>query len=49
MGGMLRKNLEGLNSPLITTVRGRGLLNAIIIRPTVLKVRKPTSLRMLAL
>jgi acetylornithine/succinyldiaminopimelate/putrescine aminotransferase len=45
MGTILRANLEGLKSPLITTVRGRGLLNAIVIRPTVLKVK--TQLQMM--
>jgi ornithine--oxo-acid transaminase len=31
MGQLLRKELEQLNSPLIKLVRGRGLLNAIVI------------------
>eukprot|EP00286_Rhodomonas_abbreviata_P026550 CAMPEP_0181311132 /NCGR_PEP_ID=MMETSP1101-20121128/12966_1 /TAXON_ID=46948 /ORGANISM="Rhodomonas abbreviata, Strain Caron Lab Isolate" /LENGTH=444 /DNA_ID=CAMNT_0023417827 /DNA_START=24 /DNA_END=1358 /DNA_ORIENTATION=+ len=35
MGEITRKNLVSMNSPLITTVRGKGLLNAIVIKPTV--------------
>lgn len=31
LGQMLRKGLEDLKTPMITTVRGRGLLNAIVI------------------
>jgi ornithine--oxo-acid transaminase len=31
MGKLLRSELEKLNSPLIKLVRGRGLLNAIVI------------------
>jgi len=31
MGRLLRKEISNLNSPLITTVRGKGLLNAIVI------------------
>jgi ornithine--oxo-acid transaminase len=31
MGALLRAELEKLNSPLIKLVRGRGLLNAIVI------------------
>lgn len=31
LGQLLRKGLEDLNSPMITTVRGKGLLNAIVI------------------
>jgi len=31
LGKMLRKGLEDLKAPMITTVRGRGLLNAIVI------------------
>ncbi len=32
MGAYLRKRLEDLNSPLISIVRGKGLLNAIVIK-----------------
>ncbi|HMI79652.1 MAG TPA: aminotransferase class III-fold pyridoxal phosphate-dependent enzyme, partial [Ferruginibacter sp.] len=32
MGELLRTELQKLNSPFITTVRGRGLLNAIVIK-----------------
>ena len=32
MGELLRKEIIGLNNPLITTVRGKGLLNAIVIK-----------------
>jgi len=32
MGQILRKELQKLQSPFITTVRGRGLLNAIVIQ-----------------
>lgn len=32
MGRLLRKGLAALNSPFITTIRGRGLLNAIVIK-----------------
>lgn len=31
MGQLLRSGLEGINSPYISTVRGKGLLNAIVI------------------
>lgn len=31
MGILLREELAGLNSPFIKTIRGRGLLNAIVI------------------
>lgn len=31
LGEVLRKGLEDINSPMITTVRGKGLLNAIVI------------------
>lgn len=31
MGNLLRKELAALNSPFITTIRGKGLLNAIVI------------------
>ena len=30
-----------MNSPLVTVVRGRGLLNAIVIKPTQIKVSPP--------
>jgi ornithine--oxo-acid transaminase len=33
MGEILRKGLRDIQSPLITTVRGKGLLNAIVIKP----------------
>ena len=32
MGQILRKELQALQSPFITTIRGRGLLNAIVIQ-----------------
>ncbi len=32
MGKLLRSELEQLNSPFITTIRGKGLLNAIVIK-----------------
>lgn len=32
MGNILRKELAALQSPLITTIRGKGLLNAIVIQ-----------------
>jgi len=31
LGNLLRKGLEDINSPIITTIRGKGLLNAIVI------------------
>ena len=34
MGTLLRSELEKLNSPFISKVRGRGLLNAIVIKHT---------------
>lgn len=34
MGDLTRKNLHAMNSPLVTTIRGRGLLNAIVVKPT---------------
>ena len=34
LGELLRQELRKINSPLITTVRGKGLLNAIVIKPT---------------
>ncbi|MBI3233761.1 MAG: ornithine--oxo-acid transaminase [Bacteroidetes bacterium] len=33
MGQILRARLSDINSPLISTVRGKGLLNAIVIKP----------------
>jgi len=33
MGEVTRKNLADMKSPLVTTIRGRGLLNAIVIPP----------------
>ena len=33
MGQIFRSRMEAIDSPLITTVRGKGLLNAIIIKP----------------
>jgi ornithine--oxo-acid transaminase len=32
MGELLRTELAKLNSPFITTIRGKGLLNAIVIK-----------------
>jgi ornithine--oxo-acid transaminase len=43
MGEIMRSNLENMGSPLVTTVRGRGLLNAIIIKPTEMKGRTVTA------
>ncbi len=34
MGEKLRSKLQGLNSPHIKEVRGRGLMNAVVIKPT---------------
>lgn len=34
LGGILRRELKAMNSPLIKTVRGKGLLNAIVIEPS---------------
>jgi len=34
MGGYFRKGLESINSPFIETVRGKGLLNAVVIHQT---------------
>ena len=34
MGELLRSELRKLNSPFIETVRGKGLLNAIVIKHT---------------
>lgn len=34
LGRLLRQGLKEIKSPLITTVRGKGLLNAIVIKPT---------------
>jgi ornithine--oxo-acid transaminase len=33
MGQLLRNRLREIDSPLITTIRGKGLLNAIVIKP----------------
>jgi ornithine--oxo-acid transaminase len=33
LGELLRKELRGINSDMITLVRGKGLLNAIVIKP----------------
>ena len=33
LGKILRKELDAINSDMITTVRGKGLLNAIVIKP----------------
>jgi ornithine--oxo-acid transaminase len=33
MGELTRKNLKDMNSPLVSVVRGKGLLNAIVIKP----------------
>jgi acetylornithine/succinyldiaminopimelate/putrescine aminotransferase len=35
----LREKLVAMNSPLVSTVRGKGLLNAIVIKPHKGKVR----------
>jgi ornithine--oxo-acid transaminase len=37
MGKIFREGLVKINSPLIKTVRGKGLLNAVVIEPTNLK------------
>jgi ornithine--oxo-acid transaminase len=34
MGRLLRGELEKLNSPFISTIRGKGLLNAVVIKHT---------------
>jgi len=34
MGQITRKNLVSMKSPLVSVVRGKGLLNAIVIKPT---------------
>jgi ornithine--oxo-acid transaminase len=34
LGHVLRRELRAINSPMISLVRGRGLLNAIVIKPT---------------
>lgn len=39
MGKILREKLENFESPMISTVRGKGLLNAIVIEPRNGKVR----------
>jgi len=31
LGNMFRKGLKDINNPMITTIRGKGLLNAIVI------------------
>lgn len=33
LGDILRRELKAINSPMITLVRGKGLLNAIVIKP----------------
>jgi len=33
MGQLFRTRMQKINSPLITTVRGKGLLNAVVIKP----------------
>lgn len=33
MGNLLRSRLSAINSPLIGEVRGKGLLNAIVVNP----------------
>ena len=33
LGEVLRREIRGLNSDMVELVRGRGLLNAIVIRP----------------
>jgi len=43
MGEVMRANLVGLKSPLVTVVRGKGLLNAIVIKPTQIKGRVVTA------
>jgi ornithine--oxo-acid transaminase len=32
MGELLRQGIANLNSPFVTTIRGKGLLNAIVIK-----------------
>jgi len=34
MGDVLRKRLQAIKSPLVKEVRGRGLMNAVVIKPT---------------
>ena len=43
MGKIFREGLVKLNSPLIKTVRGKGLLNAIVIEPVTLKGKTKTA------
>lgn len=43
MGEIMRKNLVSMKSPLVTVVRGKGLLNAIVIKPTQIKGRVVTA------
>ena len=33
MGQLFRARMQKINSPLITSVRGKGLLNALVIKP----------------
>lgn len=43
MGVIMRNNLVSMKSPLVTVVRGKGLLNAIVIKPTQIKGRVVTA------
>jgi len=43
MGVIMRNNLLNMKSPLVTVVRGKGLLNAIVIKPTQIKGRVVTA------
>jgi ornithine--oxo-acid transaminase len=40
MGEILREKLRNFDSPMVSTVRGKGLLNAIVIQPRNGKVRE---------
>jgi ornithine--oxo-acid transaminase len=43
MGKIFRDGLGSINSPLIKTIRGKGLLNAMVIEPTILKGETKTA------
>jgi len=43
MGQITRKNLESMKSPLLSVIRGKGLLNAIVIKPTKIGGRTVTA------
>jgi ornithine--oxo-acid transaminase len=43
MGEIFREGLVKINSPLVKTVRGKGLLNAVVIRPVTIKGQPKTA------